>query len=245
MKFSVVLCSYNKTKYVKDAIKSVLNQTYQDWELIIAENSSDMRTRKAVHNMAKNDERIKVYEENHTRQERIDRCPLGDLVTKYFDMAEGDYIAFLADDDIWTSDFLEVFAGHFERNPSHKAAYCDLTYIWLTPKGDKIFSNKLINNKIFDEDDQPLYNLDGGSVVFGKECLKYIGRPYYPVFPLFDEQTRIADGLFLNKLAQFHKLYPVNHMLLKHRRTNQSTWDRFDVTRKEQLVGVGGGRLNE
>jgi len=40
MKFSILMANYNAGKYIKDAIKSVLGQTYKDWELIIVDDKS-------------------------------------------------------------------------------------------------------------------------------------------------------------------------------------------------------------
>ena len=59
-RFSVIMAAYNAEKYIEDAIGSVLNQTYEDWELVVVDDGSSDKTAEIVDNIARKDMRIQV-----------------------------------------------------------------------------------------------------------------------------------------------------------------------------------------
>ena len=60
MKVSVIITSYNYEQYIKDAIESVLNQTYSDFELVIIDDCSTDNSANIIKQF--NDERIKFIQ---------------------------------------------------------------------------------------------------------------------------------------------------------------------------------------
>ena len=56
--FSIIMPTYNQANFIKAAIQSVLDQTFEDWELIIVNNYSSDETIKVISNFG--DDRIKV-----------------------------------------------------------------------------------------------------------------------------------------------------------------------------------------
>lgn len=62
---SVLMTSYNREKYVAEAIESVIAQTFTEWELIIVDDQSKDATVSIAKDYAKKDSRIKVYINNH------------------------------------------------------------------------------------------------------------------------------------------------------------------------------------
>lgn len=99
VKVSVIMPVYNCEKYLADSIKSVLAQTFTDFELIIIDDGSKDKSRKIIEEYSLKDTRIKAfYNENHgvsfTRNYGIDH-------------ANGEYIAFIDADDIYDNKYLE------------------------------------------------------------------------------------------------------------------------------------------
>ena len=91
---------YNGGKYLNNAIRSVLDQTYQDWEMIIYNNGSTDNTSEIINYFK--DKRIKVYDEKECVSRAI---PAWD---KVMNMGNGDYLLMLGHDDWFNNDFLEI-----------------------------------------------------------------------------------------------------------------------------------------
>lgn len=100
MIISIVVTSYNYQKYIKDTINSVINQTYQNWELIVIDDASTDLSAEIIKEFAKNDNRIKFIQ----NQENIG---LKNSLLKAVKSASGEWIAFLESDDLWTENYLE------------------------------------------------------------------------------------------------------------------------------------------
>ena len=104
---SVVIPTYNSLLYLKEAINSVINQSYENWEILIIDNHSDDGTDKYVENL--NNIRIKYYKIQNYGIIAKSRN-LGIRLSK------GKYIAFLDSDDSWHKDKLLICMNVFKKN---------------------------------------------------------------------------------------------------------------------------------
>lgn len=95
---SIIMPSYMTAKYIKDAIDSVIAQTYENWELIIVDDCSNDGTDTIVDNIE--DERIKYFKRKYNAGASVCR-------NKALKEARGEWIAFLDSDDIWLPQKLE------------------------------------------------------------------------------------------------------------------------------------------
>ena len=101
MKISIITASYNYADYIEETINSVLNQTYQDWEMIIVDDGSADNSLEVIETYCRRDGRIKLYtHENNANKGLKDTLLLG--ISK----AEGEWIVFLESDDILKEDYL-------------------------------------------------------------------------------------------------------------------------------------------
>lgn len=89
--FSVIMPCYNSQNYVRNAIESVLNQTYSEVELIIINDGSKDDTLRIVESYAKKDDRIKIYSKENGGY--------SSAVNMGLDHISGDYFCFLGSDD--------------------------------------------------------------------------------------------------------------------------------------------------
>lgn len=104
---SIILPTYNRAHLLPDAINSVLNQTYPYWELIIWDDGSTDDTKSVL--AALKDTRVKCYrEENHG---------MSYALNKGLELAKGDLIAFLDDDDTWLPEKLAIQVSVMEKFP--------------------------------------------------------------------------------------------------------------------------------
>ncbi len=96
---SVILPSCNRLRFLRPAIESVYAQTFADWELIIADDGSDLETRQYLESLA-NEPRVLVVWLPHTGRPSVVRNA---ALLK----AAGEYVAFLDSDDLWATRKLE------------------------------------------------------------------------------------------------------------------------------------------
>lgn len=104
---SIIMPSYNTAKYIGEAIQSVLNQSYQTWELIIIDDCSTDDTDRVVKTF--NDSRIKYIKNNRN---------VGAATSRNYALkkATGKWIAFLDSDDRWKPKKLEMQLSFMKRN---------------------------------------------------------------------------------------------------------------------------------
>jgi glycosyltransferase involved in cell wall biosynthesis len=97
-KVSVFIPTFNRADMLRDAIESVLQQTYDDFELIISDNASDDATESVVRSF--DDSRIRYVKNDHNigSRENWRRC---------FALAKGEYMAIFPDDDLMLPENLE------------------------------------------------------------------------------------------------------------------------------------------
>ncbi|MGL6298356.1 MAG: glycosyltransferase [Methanobacteriaceae archaeon] len=119
-RISVVIPSYNHEKYVKETIESVLNQTFQDFEIIITDDGSSDRTVDKIKEF--DDERIKlfVFEENQGACVAVNNC---------INKSKGEFIAVLSSDDFWELDKLEKQVKFLDENFDIAATFSKAYFI--------------------------------------------------------------------------------------------------------------------
>lgn len=98
---SIIMPLYNAEKYVEQAVRSVMSQTFREWELIVVNDCSKDLSAAIVERLAREDERIRLL---HTEK------PSGSPTLPRniaIENARGRYIAFLDSDDVWLPEKLE------------------------------------------------------------------------------------------------------------------------------------------
>jgi glycosyltransferase involved in cell wall biosynthesis len=116
---SVVIPVYNGEKTIRETIQSVLKQTFEDFEIIIINDGSQDSTLDVVDQIK--DSRIKLFSYPNG----------GNVISRNRGLkrATGQYISFLDDDDVWTSDKLESQLNALTNNPQATVAYSWTDYI--------------------------------------------------------------------------------------------------------------------
>ena len=140
---STIMNCYNGEKYLKDALDSVLAQTYENWELIFWDNQSTDNSSNIV--ISYNDHRIKYfYSKTHTLLYKARNLAI--------EKSQGGYLAFLDVDDYWDPTKLEKQMLVFEKNSKVAIVYSNYSYkneIKNTFK--KLQNNKLPEGMIIDK----------------------------------------------------------------------------------------------
>ena len=129
MLVSFVLPAY-KANYLREAIQSILNQKYTNFELIIVNDASPQNIEDIVFSF--NDKRIKYYKND-------ENIGGGDLVKNWnlcISYAQGDFIVLASDDDLYMPGYLETMIDLYNRYPHVDLYHCRIRYIDF--KGDFI-----------------------------------------------------------------------------------------------------------
>jgi glycosyltransferase involved in cell wall biosynthesis len=114
---SVIIPAYNQAKFLRDAIESVVCQTYQDYEIIVVDDGSTDDTALIVAQYAK---RIHyIFQENRG---------LAGARNTGIRNAQGQYIALLDSDDMWMPDFLMKMMALVVKDPGAIVYYCSAQY---------------------------------------------------------------------------------------------------------------------
>lgn len=106
---SVVIPTHNRGWLIKKTISYVLDQTYNDFEVLVVDNGSTDDTKSVVGSIM--DNRVKYIFQNDSGSPAKPRNT-GIAASK------GKYVAFLDDDDVWYPDKLETVVNAFESNPN-------------------------------------------------------------------------------------------------------------------------------
>ncbi len=106
---SIITPAYNSAEFIKSTIESIRSQTYQNWELLITDDSSTDDTVKIVSEFANNDNRIKLFQLEKNSGGGVAR-------NNSIREAKGRFIAFCDSDDRWTPDKLEKQVAFMIKN---------------------------------------------------------------------------------------------------------------------------------
>lgn len=124
MKFLILLPYFNRPNLVKFAINSVLSETYENWELVICDDGSDVTAEEVLLSMGIQDERIKIKRLNDSI---YDKETVGSRSGKMMNEAtcesDADYVIILCDDDGIFPGYLEGLNKFYEKNPIIKYSY--------------------------------------------------------------------------------------------------------------------------
>jgi len=214
-------------------VGSVLAQTYTNWELIIWDDGSKDNTQSVIKSFAENDPRIRYYyAENHGKSYSLNKA---------IQKAQGDYLAFLDDDDVWYPEKLEMQLEVMHRHPN-----IDLLFTNFYNKNLKTGRNGIY----FDEVHPVMRKLDvqelssgiflirfglpetmlitnfvlPSSVIIKKKCYETIGS--------FNENLRNTEDMeywWRMGLAQYKFAY-INKVLLDRNKPENSLSSISDVT---------------
>ncbi len=215
-KVTVLTPTYKRPELLYETIRSVLGQTFTDFEYIIGSDGIDDNTRQ-VARMHMNDNRVRFVEAPHSGQFRN----LSMLVS----MAKGKYVAILSDDDTWEPTFLEQCVAALEaRDHRYVLAYTDY-YVFKDGSKTPVLEERRCNLTYESLRHDCLINTS--ATVFVREYLEK-SRDLYGFY--YDPEVRYTCGDWLMWL-RLSKLGPFLHVheLLSNYRLNPNS---ITLTRK-------------
>lgn len=215
-KVSIVTPSWNSEKYIEETIKSVQNQTYENWEMIIVDDCSTDRTVEIVEAISRANPRIRILRQTVNGGAAKAR-------NKSMQAATGRFIAYLDADDIWKPDKLEKQVQFMiEKECGFSCTSYEVIddegkalkkYVHMLPKVD--YAGFLTNNLL-----QTVGIMVDTTIVDKK----------YLVMP--DIRRRQDAATWLNILKAGFECYGLDEILAEYRRaTNSLSSDKFKAAK--------------
>lgn len=210
---TVSMTSYNHAKYLPEAIESVLNQTFRDFELIIIDDASQDQSRSLIDTYAQKDDRIRAI--FHDKNQGI-----AFTANQGMAAAKGKYITFIDSDDVWMPEKLQSQLDILTRDENLVVwsegliideagaptgeTFTQINHSSEREKSGNIFEDLLQGNHIL-----------GSSMIFKRENLKGIH---------FDDRFRyLNDYQFYVDLAHLYKFWFIQEPLVYYRVHSTST----------------------
>jgi glycosyltransferase involved in cell wall biosynthesis len=187
---SIIISCYNHEKYVENTINSILNQTYENVEIIIADNASTDRT----------PEILKKYEDKFTYI-KYHEVTLGPRYHELVLLAKGKYVCPMTSDDLWLPDKLEKQVAYLEAHPSCSACFtwCDV----VDEQGNVIWKDLFTKQNRGPDEWFKVFFLRGNSLSFPSAmierelCVRMfysIGMAYWQVADFYIWQCMALEG---------------------------------------------------
>jgi glycosyltransferase involved in cell wall biosynthesis len=209
-RISVVIPSYNHEKFIAEAIQSVVDQTYQDFEIIIVDDGSTDGSIEQIRKFS--DPRIKLILHKKNRGAAV-------AMRTALERAKGEYIAVLSSDDMFLPDKLEKQVKFLDENPQYGAVF---SYVEIIDEHGHPFTNQNHTYyKKFEQQNRDRYQwlnhffyhgnaLCHPSVLIRKSCYDKIG--------LYDERfAQLPDFDFWVRFCLKYELYIIPEKLVKFR----------------------------
>ena len=219
-KVSVVLTSLNHAKYICEAIDSVLNQIFTDFELIILDDASSDNSWDLINQYS--DPRIKAF---RSEGQGEDVCLLNKAISE---VVTGEYIAIHHSDDVWELDKLEKQVAYLEEHPEIGAVFTWVQTIdehGVKSAGDWFDQENMIRwqwlNQLFHEQN----HLCHPSVLVRKQCYQYAGLYRHGL-------AQTGDAEMWSRVLIKFPIHVIQEKITKHRRfsdKSNTSGDRIDV----------------
>ena len=207
---SIIMPVYNCSKYLDKSITSILNQSYQNLEILIADDGSTDESKSIIEKYAAKDNRIRCYHNESN---------LGYLqtVNKLFKLCNGDYIGFQDADDFSELERIEIQLLEFQKDSSLQACMCSYNRIFYQGAKTIVEENVLEYSwEKINKNTRP-FPYCAASIILKKEVLEKHGG--YNVY--FDRIG--AEHLYwILKIALEDKVISINKVLYNYVYNNNS-----------------------
>ena len=219
---SVIIPCYNAEKYVEEAVRSIMTQTYENLEILVTDDCSMDNTLKILKNLEKEDSRIKVIENK-------ENLKIVKSLNNMIDIAQGKYIARMDADDISLPERIEKQVQFMEENPEY--GLCG-TNAWIIDE----------NGNIKSKTNLPITNEE---ILF---YTKYLCPFYHPTIMVQSNIIKVNKYLDKIKYAEDYELWcrlvyqrkiktkNLCTRLLRYRKTKGQITNKFRDTQLNTVI---------
>ena len=202
---SIGISIYNAEKYLVDAINSVLEQTYENWELVLIDDGSKDKSLEIAKGFAQKDNRIKVFSDSKNKG-------LGARLNELAALSNGEYIARMDADDIMHPKRLETQLQILKDNPNIDVLG---TNAYVIDENDLVFGMRYRQQSGLIKVEHFIH-----PTIMGKKQW-FLDNPY-------DEKAiRIEDAELWYRTKQFSNFMMTNEPLLFYREFGNNYYKKY------------------
>ncbi len=250
-KISLIIVSHNKPELVKEALKSVLDQTQRDWEAVLVD--SGVLLGQGFFNYLK-DDRIKVVASEEEPGMGANKNMAGWCFNRWLNSGHltGELIMYLCDDDLLYPEAFETYWNFYVKHNREPQAMYASQDIGLVDREGK---TRIIGRRIADRPAGRFCKgrkldcqVDYLQLCHSRAMLDRMREAYHTTeFHLEDKShADHADGIFLEKMGALTKIYNIDKVLSMNRRTAasvnleyaESRLGRFFILMKVKAKGI-------
>lgn len=203
----VILC-YNHAQFVEDCLESIKAQTYTNWELIIADDASKDNSVDVINNWIIQQNQLKIKIHFHTVNSGI-----GTMLNECLALTNGNYIKFIAADDVLHSTMISEAVGFFETNESQYGIV--YTNVSLIDESSKSLGRNLISDERRCPEGWVRNDLQFSNFIPAPSVL--IKKEVYDKVGLYDPHNPIDDFELWLKASRYFKFHFINKPLVNYR----------------------------
>ena len=227
---SVVTIFCNAERFLEEAIASVLEQSFEDWELILVDDGSKDRSTEIAHEFtAQNPARIR-YVDHPGHENRGMSASRNHGV----DQARGDWIALLDADDVWLPEKLEEQLALLKEEPRAAMVYGRTLYWWEwagtdSRRQDRIQSHGISGNTLYEPPELLRAYLRGRAAI-PCTCSVLARRGAVEEVGGFDDRFTglYEDQVFYAKMSAQYAIFVAERWWDKYRQHQESAWQSAD-----------------
>ncbi|WP_332694888.1 glycosyltransferase family 2 protein [Halalkalibacter lacteus] len=208
-KVTIILTSYNKPNSVGDAIESVINQIFQDWELYIMDDASNEETQNVIQTYLKHPQ-IHYYNSYIEDEDRYKTTRYATLINEAIAYSKGEYISYLTDDNLYLPNRLKEMVQYLDEHQNIGVVYSKQS-VKIVDKQLNVISERIRSTEGVLRKPQNI--VDHCSVMHRRSLLDDIYNKYKSYWDDHPSNWHNADAAFWKRLTDFTLFYPIHNVL--------------------------------
>ena len=229
---SIIMNCHNGEKFLNKSLKSVLNQTYNNWELIFWDNLSNDRSSLILKSFK--DKRIRYFKSKKF-------STLYEARNLAIKKAKGDYVSFLDTDDVWLKNKIRVQVNFFQKNKKFNIIYSNY-YVLDQIKNEKyIRYKKNLNSGRITQDLLNNYTIGIGTACVKKKIFdkQKFNKKYNIIgdFDFFVKLSKKNEIGYIKKPLFVYRIHTLNYSTknLNEFKLEFDNWIRINKYKYEKL----------
>lgn len=156
VRFSIIIPVYNAEKYIEECVKSITQQSYKNFEVILVDDESSDHSGEICDGMAKSEQRIKVIHQRNSGTSGARNTGLKATL--------GDYVLFMDNDDYWNgTDVLEQLDNQIRESQADVIMFDNCTY-WETEKKMTYGNYQIKRADVLESGNPIMYVIESGQM---------------------------------------------------------------------------------